>query len=1023
MRFMRLKVSNCTAWTLVLIALQSSPLIAQDQFTGRPIPSGKDAKTNGEYREAFYRYYLQIVDHYKKHTEDPADVQAAGIQLLTATAEARCLRSPSNLDLAELDRLAKQTLDAGSKDVFVQQRYARLRAVHEDFATARPILLECETRLAESSYPPIVSLLNSFYLCSLARATHDESLMETHFPVFLERLVPWVKREADVQEHRRFVFDLVFSLTNEFLTLHYKEAILRALADQGDIDGWFMDAFTGVVQINIAWLHRTSQGADAVTPAGWQSFAKHLEIANDRLHRAWEAQPDYPEAATHMISIAMAGHDAESTRTWFDRAVAAEMDCPQAYPALTNAMLPRWGGSHRIISRFGLECLATGRFDTLVPVQLYTQIRQIEEDSANSDRYWRNPKVYAKLREMFEGYRNAPKLSELQDLYFPRNKILTLYAAVALRAEQWEDAIIAIDSVDGQLAEDVLRSARVGTYELAQAFANTGDAGKSVIEAEQLAKLNTEAALEQAIERLRAASQQNSDERAVAYFPARIRMLVELLAFERGEWMEITFDDNLSGWRGVSGVWARESDTAVVGTQVPLADPAYFNSFALRCQREIQPPYVIRATVEELEGNSVAGVGITVGEVSLAGMGDSEGQFCFAHRHGVGVDRGSPDPATTHSHSTVGMNWPEPKYEMDVRVWPESLILLINQEGPFGAGTTTDFRAGRGFGFAGRCLDTKTRVRFSNVKIRKLPYGPVAALASSEEVIAASDQMLEFEPEDWFARWIRGYSHFLLEDYEEAIIDFLALEQILPKHTGLYMCGASYAKLKNYAGAVDKFAAAVQVNPSDYRALREWAVLEMTAEDPAYRDLDRALAHANEASQAYHLSGAVDDAWQYQLTLADAHAARGDYSQALQVASAIDAATDPANDQQVAAKVAEFHQLKRASYKSAIGSLLWEADYRLRLWGLVLAVTLLAVTLVVVGKAARLGRFAGATIGAFGAAISLGIPCIMMVAFRAGEGSAFITLLGGIVGVAAIGGACGGFLSAAKKSRGLGSDA
>ena len=148
--------------------------------------------------------------------------------------------------------------------------------------------------------------------------------------------------------------------------------------------------------------------ADAVSEAGWEKFGEHMKRARDLLVAAWRTQPDRPEPASHMIAVAMAGHADESPRVWFDRAVAAEMDYPPAYLNLSNSLLPRWGGSPQEMVRFGLDCLRTQRFDTRVPLQLFTQVLAVENETGRTDRFWRNPQVYAKLTEMFDGYEKMP---------------------------------------------------------------------------------------------------------------------------------------------------------------------------------------------------------------------------------------------------------------------------------------------------------------------------------------------------------------------------------------------------------------------------------------------------------------------------------------------------------------------------------------------------------------------------------------------------------------------------------------
>ena len=995
----------CILRVFTIVALVTPHLAAQGQFQGKPIPNGPEIKTNGVYREGLYRYYLQLVDHYKLHTKDAEPVQEAGIKLLERVVRARCL-DPLNQDFSESHQLAKEALEAGSKDLLVLQRCARLRAMDSDFDAARPMFLDCEAQLDESGYPPIVAMLNSFYLCSLARATSDNGLMETHFPTFLDRFSAWVGVESQVEENRRYVFDLAYSMTGDFVVAEHKAAIIDSLAER-EVNGWTRAVLSGAVEIDLAWVYRTGGWAGDVSTEGWQAFVEHLALARQQLHRAWKAQPDYPEAAALMITLAMAGNDPASPRTWFDRSVAAEIDYPWAYYRLSSAMLPRWGGSHRAMSRFGLDCLATKRFDTVVPYQLYHQIQAVEQETGRTNKYLTSPKVYPKLREMFEGYRSAPEVPELQDLYTPRRGILSAYAAVALAVGEWNDAVSAIESLDGEVDPAVLKRVGVDSGRIAQAFAATGDAKDLVAEAETLAASNTLEALESAIEKLEAAAEKDTDERAAAYFTGRTQSLGQWLDFHRGEWAELSFDESLSGWLGYDGNWVRESDKTVLGSQQISAETGIYSSLALSTRQTLKPPYQLEVDVEQVGGGAPMGVGVTIGDAA-----QGSGRFCFADAGGAGIYTPT-EVGMTQRMAATGMESSQSKYHFDIRVWPKSLLVLVNNDGAGSSVTGGNFNPGDRFTLTSSDAYGGS-VRFSNVRVRKLAYAPLPTLVEPAKRVAEATRMIELDASDWFAWWLRGTSNLELENIDAAVTDFQEIQRLQPDHRGaMRMLGNSYAKQHNYAKAIEQFQAALQTDP-DRRVLRSWAEMEMSAKDPQYRDLDSALVHANEAEV---LSSESSDHWQYQLTVADVHAAMGDFTQAIKKLDLIIKQPGSQAKQQTEQKAAEFRERKGRSYKSAIASLLWEGDMTRRILGLVLGAVLLAANLIVIKKVARLGRLPGAAAGLFGVAISIGIPCALAILFGMGEGPAFIKLLAGVVGVGAVAGLVGGFFSASASSK------
>ena len=71
---------------VVLAALGSSSVADQDPDAGKPIPNGPDAKVNAQFREGYYRFYLQLAEAYRQHTADAAELKPLGVELLMEVA-------------------------------------------------------------------------------------------------------------------------------------------------------------------------------------------------------------------------------------------------------------------------------------------------------------------------------------------------------------------------------------------------------------------------------------------------------------------------------------------------------------------------------------------------------------------------------------------------------------------------------------------------------------------------------------------------------------------------------------------------------------------------------------------------------------------------------------------------------------------------------------------------------------------------------------------------------------------------
>src|SRR5262249_45011701 len=149
----------------------------------------------------------------------------------------------------------------------------------------------------------------------------------------------------------------------------------------------------GSYHIKAAWAARGGGFANTVTEEGWRKMAEELALARKCLTEAYRLHPDYPEAATQMISVVMGepvGLDGpgKSLRLWLNRAVEAQFDFDQAYQNYIYANYPRWHGSYLSMYEFGRECADTARFDTRVPYYLVEVLNQIQSDSEGDWSFW-----------------------------------------------------------------------------------------------------------------------------------------------------------------------------------------------------------------------------------------------------------------------------------------------------------------------------------------------------------------------------------------------------------------------------------------------------------------------------------------------------------------------------------------------------------------------------------------------------------------------------------------------------------
>jgi hypothetical protein len=171
-----------------------------------------------------------------------------------------------------------------------------------------------------------------------------------------------------------------------------------------NLDPWIREMILARFYYAVAWIIRGNGSANSAMPEDRQRFPTHLEHARRHALRAWELKPELPEAAGEMLKITMTGKGAagEDVRFWFDEAVQADFADLDAYLSLAWALRPRWGGSHEKMLAFGDECLATGRFDTDVPLLFHKMVSDIVEERGSWTELLKFPGMYERYVVLFE---------------------------------------------------------------------------------------------------------------------------------------------------------------------------------------------------------------------------------------------------------------------------------------------------------------------------------------------------------------------------------------------------------------------------------------------------------------------------------------------------------------------------------------------------------------------------------------------------------------------------------------------
>jgi ankyrin repeat protein len=385
----------------------------QTGYKAISIPTEKNRLTKKDVNRQYYLWIKRLTtdwykETYKKsvsYSEDTYDFLGQVCKFMAIQPD-----RPKKKDLLESARVLS---DTGNAIPFVRVFYGYFLYLDKQYEHAQEVLTKAirdmkhMNRLHLHDYFAQV-YMNKILLKKIVGKYSEQNLWEekaAHSMVQAITSGEFAANEMQIAYHQ--ILDK-FSNDN-------KQLILDKLKAEQNIDPWLLKMIEGQNNIEYAWRMRGGGWGYEVTEDGWTEFRFYLKEAAKALIEAWRLHPDYPEAATNMITVAMGKCEAssESERCWFDRAVAAQMDYQNAYNNYLWSLCPRWGGSLMKMNKFALECLETERFDTDVPWFYLIAMRDMGKELPHNrwKSIFRKTDVRDNLNTLFEGMQSEPSRS------------------------------------------------------------------------------------------------------------------------------------------------------------------------------------------------------------------------------------------------------------------------------------------------------------------------------------------------------------------------------------------------------------------------------------------------------------------------------------------------------------------------------------------------------------------------------------------------------------------------------------
>jgi hypothetical protein len=302
---------------------------------------------------------------------------------------------------------------------------------------------------------------------------------------------------------------------------------------------WLALVLDGEHHIIEAWKARGSGYANTVNEEGWQGFHDNLAEARTALTQAWNLQPGFPLAPCRMIYVSLGSSDIKEMRVWFDRTLAAQIDCPRAWSDFRWGLRPRWYGSEAAILALGRTAINTGRFDTDTPRKFFDCVADVESEMElplGRHIYGRSD-VWPEFQKMYQGYIAEPAQLPYRDGW------RTSYAVVAYFAGKYEVARGQLEAMNWKPVPENLSNWGLDLSLMPlEVAARTGPLGAKIAAAESArASGNAAIALKQYAElaSTSVADASATDARTKEFIQRRVAQLTVEKRLQEGQWVDL----------------------------------------------------------------------------------------------------------------------------------------------------------------------------------------------------------------------------------------------------------------------------------------------------------------------------------------------------------------------------------------------------------------------------------------------------------------------------------------------------
>ena len=257
---------------------------------------------------------------------------------------------------AELYETFKARCTLDSEDLYLRHN-AILKAFDQD--TSREDLLETMRlnilEMREQGYSPIrVSGASADY----RKRAEDENDHIADDQFMMEQVAFMLSTIELDTKARVYLFDKFVDPYIDVKDEGLRGAVYNTFENTEGIDPWFLHMVRGVNQERIAWIKRGSGYAYTVSGEEFNAFHHHLDESIKHLKKAYEIDPLCPQAPAFLVqSVYPRGSLWQSEGwTWFGRTLIGCIDYGPVYDSMRHITQDKWHGDLTSRAEFAQWC-------------------------------------------------------------------------------------------------------------------------------------------------------------------------------------------------------------------------------------------------------------------------------------------------------------------------------------------------------------------------------------------------------------------------------------------------------------------------------------------------------------------------------------------------------------------------------------------------------------------------------------------------------------------------------------------